>query len=130
MSGEADLTRLLAGMEPTLDPETYVFAVTDDPAHPASGAALMTMTESEGLTLILPERLATPDLKPVFVCHRITLTVHSSLAAVGLTAACAGALTRAGISCNTVAGYYHDHFFVPVDRADDAMAALWALAGH
>jgi uncharacterized protein len=130
MSGEADLAQLLAGMEPVLDPVTYVFAVTTDPQHPLRSEALMTMTEGEGLTLILPEGLATPDLTPIFPCRRITLTVHSSLAAVGLTAACAGALTRAGISCNTVAGYYHDHFFVPVDRADDAMKALWALAGR
>jgi len=59
---------------------------------------------------------------------RISLTVHSDLAAVGLTAAFAGALGREGISCNVIAGYHHDHLFVQWDRRFDAVAALGALA--
>jgi hypothetical protein len=50
--------------------------------------------------------------------------VHSSLEAVGLTAAVAGALTAAGISANVVAAFHHDHVFVPADRAEAAMAQL------
>lgn len=57
----------------------------------------------------------------------ITLTVHSDLQAVGFTAAFAGALGRAGISCNVVAGAFHDHIFVPVEQAQEALAALKAL---
>ena len=57
----------------------------------------------------------------------ITLAVHSDLAAVGLTAAFARALGDAGVSCNVIAGVHHDHLFVPVDRAADALAALHAL---
>lgn len=64
-----------------------------------------------------------------FVAAWITLTVHSSLAAVGLTAAVSTALTAAGISCNVLAGFYHDHLLVPVERADDALAVLRGLAG-
>jgi hypothetical protein len=79
--------------------------------------------------LVLPTVLAGADLTPVFPCRRTTLTIHSSLEAVGLTAVFAGALARAGIGCNVVAGYTHDHLFVPADRADDAVAALRALAG-
>nr|WP_302848565.1 ACT domain-containing protein [Rhodobacter calidifons] len=56
------------------------------------------------------------------------MTVQSDLAAVGLTAAFAGALGREGISCNVVAGYHHDHLFVPWDRRWDAMVALRALS--
>ena len=57
----------------------------------------------------------------------ITLDVHSSLEAVGLTAACAQALAAGGISANVVAGYSHDHILVPAPRAQDALAALDAL---
>jgi hypothetical protein len=58
----------------------------------------------------------------------ITLRVRSALTAVGLTAAVAAALTRDGIPCNIIAGFHHDHLFVPVDQADRALAALAALA--
>ena len=40
------------------------------------------------------------------------------------------ALTREGISANVVAGYFHDHLFVPEERRDDAMRALRRLAGQ
>jgi len=127
MSGETDLGRLLAGMAPVLDPVTYIFATTSDRAHPARAHALMIMAEDAGLTLILPQAAATPDLTPVFPCRRITLTIHSGLAAVGLMAAVSTALAQAGIGCNPVAGYCHDHLFVPADRAQDAMAVLARL---
>ena len=65
-----------------------------------------------------------------YVAGWITLTVQSSLAAVGLTAAVSTALAEAGISCNVVAGYHHDHLLVPADRLDDALAALRRLAGN
>ena len=61
----------------------------------------------------------------MFCC--IVLTVHSSLNAVGLTAAVAGALAAAGISANVVAAHYHDHIFVPSERAVDALAVLEQL---
>jgi hypothetical protein len=56
------------------------------------------------------------------------LTIHSDLAAVGLTAAFSAALARDGISCNVIAGLHHDHLFVPWDRRGDALRALEALA--
>ena len=59
----------------------------------------------------------------------ITLEVHSSLEAVGLTAAVSTTLAQAGISCNMLAGYFHDHLLVPVDRLDDALSLLRRLAG-
>jgi len=66
-------------------------------------------------------------LRHGFRCRRITLTVHSSLEAVGLTAAVAGALARQGISANVVAAFYHDHIFVPRDQAERAVAVLEKL---
>jgi hypothetical protein len=57
----------------------------------------------------------------------ISLTVHSDLQAVGLTAAFSTALGQAGISCNVVAGAFHDHIFVPVAQTQQTMAVLRAL---
>ena len=59
---------------------------------------------------------------------RITLAVHSSLDAVGLTAAVAGVLAERGISANMVAAFHHDHLFVPWSRRAEALAALQALS--
>lgn len=124
--GETDLTVLLRRMEPVLFPEPYGFAVWE------VGVLLITpfatVHEEEGLTVVAP--LA--DLRAAGLASdpwaRISLTVHSDLAAVGLTAAFAGALGRAGISCNVIAGVHHDHLFVQWDRRGDAMAALEALS--
>jgi hypothetical protein len=59
-----------------------------------------------------------------YVAGWITLRVHSSLHAVGLTAAVAAEVARAGLSCNVVAGFYHDHLFVPRDRAAQVLLLL------
>jgi hypothetical protein len=120
---DRDLARLVAGLAPRLDPDPWVFVTLPEP--PADLDPLMTFREDEGVTCILrPDDarwLGLPD-RPAF--RRITLGVHSSLEAVGLTAAVAGALTAAGISANVVAAFHHDHVFVPADRAEAAMAQL------
>jgi len=54
--------------------------------------------------------------------------VHSSLEALGLTAAVSAALTEAHISCNVLAGFHHDHLLVPVADADRALEILHELA--
>jgi len=85
--------------------------------------------ESEGLTLVVPRTSAQNhklDFDGVFKC--ITLQVHSSLDAVGLTAVFATTLTEHGISANVIAGFYHDHIFVATQDADQAMSALRKLA--
>lgn len=90
--------------------------------------AIATMREAEGPTVVIAEAAALARGWPVaFRSAWITLRVHSDLAAVGLTAAFSRALRDAGISCNVIAGVHHDHLFVPVDRAADAMACLQAL---
>jgi hypothetical protein len=66
-------------------------------------------------------------LNVLFKCAWITLTVNSALNAVGLTAAFATALSQSGISCNVVAGAYHDHIFVPLESAQGAMRVLHQL---
>lgn len=73
-----------------------------------------------------PVNPATPVNHELF--RAITLEVHSSLNAVGLTAAVSGALARRGISANVVAAFYHDHIFVPAGQAQEALETLGALS--
>lgn len=122
-----DLAELLRNLAPALDPAVYVFASV--PGLPAGLAPLATIREEEGLSVILEAgEAARAGLEPLFRARRITLTVHSDLAAVGLTAAVSGALAGRGIGCNVVAGAFHDHLFVPADRAEEAMVALISLS--
>jgi hypothetical protein len=81
------------------------------------------------VTVILSKEQADDvGLRYLVVLAWITLTVHSSLEAVGLTAAVSKALTNVGISCNVVAAYYHDHIFVPIKDAQQAMEVLETLS--
>ncbi|MBD9414445.1 ACT domain-containing protein [Pseudomonas sp. PDM16] len=129
MTGETSLAKLLTSMAPRLNPGEYVFCTLARPGAEHTANALGSFREAEGTTLILPrdeaERL---ELGFDYVAAWITLEVHSSLAAVGLTAAFASALAKAGISCNVIAGYHHDHLFVARDDAKHALAVLRALA--
>lgn len=129
MAGETDLGRLLASLDPVLDPREFGYAtVARGTVLPPGFRPLGTFEEDEGLTLIAP--LA--DLVAARIANaggwaRITMMVHSSLEAVGMTAAMATALTRVGISANVVAAYHHDHVFVPWDRRDEAVVVMRAL---
>lgn len=128
MNGETDLALLIAGMNPRLDPELYVFATMPSDVS-APPEALMTFREAEGLTLILPQDAARRlGLHGIFPSRRITLEIHSSLEAVGFMAAIASRLAGAGIGVNPVAAFHHDHLFVPADRAGAAMDLLRELA--
>jgi len=131
MSGETDLTRLLQNLRPERNPGEYVFCVVDSFEQAAALRPVAMFEEKEGLTVILPrEQADAMSLSYSFVCAWITLTVHSSLEAVGLTASVSGALAEEDISCNMVAAYYHDHLFVPVEDGGRAMKALLALTAN
>ena len=122
MSGGTDLSALLAGMSPALAPEVYVFVTT---TAPPDIPALMRFEVAEGTTLILSRSAAeAAGLAHEFPCRMITLNVHSALDAVGFIALIATRLAAEGMGVNPVAGFYHDHLFVPENRAEDAMAAL------
>lgn len=115
-------------MHPELNDGIYVFSSVPSGTDVSHVAPIATFREREGLTLIVEEAEAARASLPVlFRAAWITLTVHSDLAAIGLTAAVAEALTVAGISCNVVAAAFHDHIFVPVERAGDALAELAGL---
>jgi uncharacterized protein len=124
----SNLAVLLSSMEPELHAGTFAYCVVPHGADISALSPVATVSEREGLTLILPEEQAiNANLPVLFRAGWITLTVHSDLQAVGLTAAFAGALGRAGISCNVIAGAYHDHIFVPVEQSRRALEALKAL---
>lgn len=114
----SDPARMVAEMAPVLDGRAWRFAILAEGAVPPDAFALI--REDEGLTAILPGEGG--DFA------RITLMVHSALEGVGLTAAVSGALASAGIACNVVAGFHHDHLFVPWERRDEALAVLQRLS--
>lgn len=126
-----DTSAMIAGMAPRLDPRSYRFVmVSPDTAPHLLGAAIGTFREDEGVSAIVPVAVADElGIEGADFAH-ITLLVQSDLEGVGLTAAVAGALAGAGIACNMIAAYHHDHAFVPADRADEALAVLEAVAAQ
>jgi hypothetical protein len=124
-----DLAALIRGMRPDRLPGRFVFVTA--PGVPAGVDPVACVHEDEGLSLIVTQADADRlELDYEFVAAMITLRVHSALDAVGLTAAVATTLTEAGISCNMVAGRFHDHLFVPIERADEALERLLALSAN
>jgi hypothetical protein len=130
MSGERDLGRLLRGLAPSLDDTPFAFGVLPKGAElPRTIRLIGLFEEDEGTTLIAPlADLSAAGIEHSAAMAKISLKVHSSLEAVGLTAAIAAALAEAGISANIVAAYYHDHVFVPWDRREEALSRLRALS--
>lgn len=129
MSGEKDIQKLLQGLNPQLNEGEYVFVQVDPTASIDIEVVLGFFREKEGKTLILKRDMADQlGLSYEFVGAWISLEIHSALDAVGLTAAFSNALAEHGISCNVIAGYYHDHVFVPYAEREEAMAILNELA--
>ncbi|ROM52595.1 acetyltransferase [Pseudomonas poae] len=129
MAGETALATLLRSMSPQLNEGDYVFCTVPDQRIPEGCEVIGSFREQEGLTLIVERQQAQQaGLVFEYVAAWITLNVHSALEAVGLTAAFASALGKAGISCNVIAGYYHDHLFVGRADAERAMHVLRQLA--
>jgi hypothetical protein len=128
MAGETHLSTLLQTLRPELMEGEFVFCTVDSRTAPIHDP-VMTFQEKEGTTLILTRSAADRlGLSYAYVAAWITLTVHSSLEAVGLTAAFSKALADQRISCNVVAGYYHDHLFVDKKDASKAMEILRGLS--
>ncbi|KAG5366103.1 hypothetical protein CJU89_0513 [Yarrowia sp. B02] len=148
MAGETDLQTLLQSAKPILNEGTYFFCnvhltpkdgekwpdKTYAAIHGLLPSSVVTVKEAEGLTVVVPkekvdEYLLDTSLPPLeydssYECCWITLTIHSSLEAVGLTAAFSAKLAENNISCNVVAGFHHDHIFVGKSDASRAMDVL------
>ena len=130
MSAITDLNTLLQSMSPELQVGEFVFCTVKNPlSEVVQLQPIATFMEQEGLTVIVEKQQAQrANLGFDGVFKLITLTVHSSLDAVGLTAAVATKLAEHGISANVVAAFYHDHIFVQTEKAEHAMTALKEFA--
>lgn len=126
--GGRHLGQLLATMSPELRPTRFVFATLADGTLPDAVEAVASVREDEGLSVVVDaEQAREHGIDGEFPCAWITLRVHSALDAVGFLAVVTSSLAEAGISANAVAGFHHDHLFVPWSRRDEAMAVLDAL---
>jgi uncharacterized protein len=126
----SDLDQLLRHLHPVLHPRRVAFCQLPPDTDTESIPYLGLFREAEGVTIVVYEDLAAQrGLDVAFRAAWITLSVHSDFEAVGLTAAVAGALTAAGISCNVIAAVHHDHLFVPVEQGHAALAILQKLQG-
>jgi len=126
MVGETNLSKLLESMSPALMPDDYVFCTVQGEYRDFYDLSpLASFKEKEGLTLVVTKEAAMAKNMPFeSVFKGITLTIHSSLDAVGLTAAVSAKLAEKGISANVIAAYYHDHIFVQAEKAELAIEAL------
>ena len=131
MPGENNLATLLRNMKPEMHDGVFVFCSIPAAAEiPAALRPVHIFREREGTTLVVRrEEAESAGLSHQFASRLITLTVHSSLEAVGFLAAITGRLAEAGISVNAVSAYYHDHLFVPDHRADEALQLLQNMSG-
>lgn len=122
-----NLEQLVQEIQPRLNPGNYTFC-TLQIGQPIPDGSISWFVESDGISVILPVGAAKRSNLPiVFQAEWITLEVYSDLSSVGLIAAVSTVLAQAGISCNIVAGYHHDHLFVPVGRGQEAMNLLLEL---
>ena len=127
MTGETNLEALFKGIEPVLIDGVFVFATVK--SVPAGLSPRMVFQEAEGTTLILlRDEAQAHGIEYEFPSRMITLNIHSGLDAVGFMACIATRLAGENMGVNPVAGFYHDHLFVPDGREDDAMAVLRDMA--
>jgi hypothetical protein len=121
----ADLDAILAVLEVRRRPGVFAVCTLDEVPDADVEAVVV---EDEGLTVVLP--LADAEelrLSWGFEAAWLTVDVRTALDGVGLTAALARVLADAGLPCNVLAGFHHDHLLVPADRADEALAAIEGL---
>ncbi|MEZ2338708.1 ACT domain-containing protein [Mucilaginibacter sp. RCC_168] len=131
MTGETNLTTLLKNMTPVLNEGDYVYCTVSSLQSIDPADILGLFKEAEGFTFILKKEIADQlQLEYSYIAAWITLTIHSSLEATGLTAAFSTTLAQEGISCNVIAAYYHDHIFVAKADAAKAMDALKKLSNQ
>ncbi len=129
MAGETNLSVLIKNMQPVLNEGQYVFLSVSEINTLDFNKIILFFKEKEGFTIIIEKNYADTegvDYSSVFAW--ITLHVHSALDAVGLTAAFSKTLADNQISCNVVAGFYHDHIFVQHELGQQAVDVLTKLS--
>ena len=128
---ERDLNTLLISMKPALDPREWVYCSVDRSFLQTAHKPLFVFHESEGTTVVIERNQAESlHLTYAFVSRRITLRVHSDLEAVGFLATVTTELAKHMIPANAVSAFYHDHIFVPIDRAEEALHVLETLSAE
>ena len=127
---EKDLTTLIKNMKPSLNSKSFIFSTHSYQAEIPipQEARIMEFREPEGITLIVSREDADRyGIAYDIEMSWIILTIHSALDAVGFTASFSSALASEDISCNVIAGYHHDHIFVPIESTDKAMHVLHTM---
>lgn len=129
MKGEKNLNKLIAALQPKLHAGKYVFTTQLSTEHIPPTAIIGQFKEKEGITVILKKEVADElELSYTYVASWITLDVHSALDSIGLTAIFSTELAKHNISCNVVAGFYHDHIFVDEKHGKMALKVLKDLS--
>ena len=129
MDGESNLSVLIKNMQPILNEGQYIFSTVSTINAFDFNKIILFFKENEGFTIIIEKNYAdTEGVDYASVFAWITLHVHSALEAVGLTAAFSKALADNHISCNVVAGFYHDHIFVQHELGQQAVDVLTQLS--
>ncbi len=129
MTVEKNLKKLLRGMTPKLNNGEYVFVSVQDFREIDRNITICEFKEKEGITIVIEKYMADElNYTYDFIASWITLMIHSSLEAVGLTAIFSTELAKNNISCNVIAGYYHDHIFVDIKDSDKAIRVLKQLS--